>query len=199
MSLAIPSENVTQAPRELHMEMFNAQTGDVWLNQSPVTMDEYKAFKPAPPFMKSGIGRSSFDTAHFRRSPGAAEDGPLETCEVGGMRWARVAKPKNFRGMRGGDAPTLITVEKHHVLGYAAGTRLHLVRLPDGSWYLEQTVSADGSVVAPPAEWAMHSIELAQPWQMDFGCPVQVFFFRNLRSFIGPLREDQLPQAPVAA
>ncbi|MEN8665599.1 MAG: hypothetical protein ABF356_11645 [Polycyclovorans sp.] len=84
-------------------------------------------------------------------------------------------------------------IEKHHVLGYEAGTRVNFMRLPDGEYYVQQTASTDGGVIAEPADWTLLHIELDRQWICDLGCPVTVFFFRNLRSFQGPLREDQLP------
>jgi hypothetical protein len=68
---SVPEENVTVSPLDLHMEMFDMRSGNVWLCQQPLTMDEYRAFKPEPPYVKSGIARSAMSFAYFRRSPGA--------------------------------------------------------------------------------------------------------------------------------
>ena len=64
---AAPAANLTLAPRELHMEVMDARTLDVWLQQAPVTPEEFRAFRPEAPFVKSGVAHSAMDYASFRR------------------------------------------------------------------------------------------------------------------------------------
>lgn len=189
---AVPAHNVTVAPLDLHMEILDTRTADVWLHQQPVTEDEYRAFKPEPPYVKSGLGRSGMDVAWFRRSPGADADGPLERRIVCDREFVRVARPRQFRGLQQGDAPTRLVIEKHHVIGFNAGTRVHIAKLDDG-YYVLQTMAPDRSIIPEPADWALFHVDLEQPWVCDLGCPVTVYFFRNLRSFQGPLTAEQLP------
>jgi hypothetical protein len=189
----VPAENITVSPLDPHMEIFDMRTGDVWLHQQPITEADYRSFKPEPPYVKSGLGRSAMDFAWFRRSPGADADGALERRVIGGLEWVRVARPRDFRGIQQGDAPTRLTIEKHHVIGFDAGTRVRLVRVPDGGWYVQQTAAIDGSIVPEPADWSLFHVDLDRRWVCDLGCPVSVYFFRNLRSFQGPLTDAQLP------
>lgn len=189
----IPAENITIKPRSPHMEVFDPTTGQVWLHQWPVTAEQYKDFKPEPPYMKSGMGCSAMDVAYFLRSPGAAVDGPLETRMIGGLMWSRVARPVKFKGFNPGLAPTLVTVDKHHVIGFEAGTTIHSARLPDGQYYIQQTATASNSSNVDPEDWDMFTMVLDKPWTLSLCTPSVIYFFRNLRSFAGPFTVDQFP------
>ena len=194
---AVPGQNVTLEPRALHMEVFDMSTGQVWLQQSPITLEEFAAYKPEPPYVKSGIGKSAMDFAHFLRSPGATQDGPLETRTIGGRTLVRVARPIDFRGLAKGDAPTRLQVDKHHRIGFEAGTRVCVAQLPDGQFYVQQTVAAGPERIAPPADWKMFELVAPARWWVCLDTPVTVWFFRNLSSFMGPLPSEQLPAEPV--
>ncbi|HUP93208.1 MAG TPA: hypothetical protein VM074_13250 [Solimonas sp.] len=201
MTASIPTrdqvapQNVTLDPRELHMEIFDPRTTDVWLHQRPVTQAQYDAFRPEAPLVKSGIGRSAMDFAWFLRSPGAAANGPLETRTIGGLECVRVARPVSFRGFAAGDAPTRMKIDKHHAIGFDAGSVVRLAQVPDGLFYVQQTVTAAQGVPVP-ADWRMHELRPRAPWTIYLGSPVTVHFFRNLSSFMGPLRREDLPDEP---
>jgi hypothetical protein len=200
LPLELPAGNVTQATREPHAELMNLQTLDVWLCQAPMTTERYKALKPPAPLVKSGHGVATFDFAWFTRSPGATVDGPLATMEIEGLPFVRVARPQALRGFANGDLPTRLAIEKHHVIGFDAGTVLRLARLPDGQYYIQQTASATtGTVDVYPADWTLHQLALTHPWRVTLACPCTVWFFRNMRSFCGPFSLEQLPAAPQAA
>jgi|APCry1669188879_1035177.scaffolds.fasta_scaffold00042_13 hypothetical protein len=199
MQYAIPPEgiapqNVTQdASTGMRAEVFELATGAVWLCQQAMTEAEFAALEPAPGFIKVGIGRSAMDVAWFRRSPGAAADGPLETRAMGGRTFARVAKPLDFRGFNPGTQATLFQVEKHHVLGYHAGKTLQLVRMPDGQFLVPQTLSAQGDCKGVPPGGEFVEVTLQTPWSVVLPCPTSVYFFNDLSSFCGPIPQDQLP------
>lgn len=189
MSAPVPARNVTQAPRELHMEVMDPRTFDVWLHQHPVSLGDYQAFRPEPPYFKSGIAAGAMDRAWFLRSPGASADGALETRAIGGREFVRVARPLDFRGLAKGDAPTRLLIDKHHVLAFAAGSKVRVARLPGGQWYVQQTLAATGSgAIAPPPDWELHIITPAQDWIVRAPTPATVYFFRNLDSYIGPVQ-----------
>lgn len=190
-----PEENVTRHPRRTHMEILDPRGGDVWLLQEPVTIEEFKALKVDPPLFKSGLAAAAMDSAWFGRSPGADADGPLETRLIGGRRFARVARVRRFAGLPRGDAPALLSVEKHHVLGFEAGRRLVAALLPDGRYYIEQTEARPGRPFAPPADWKLCTLRIDAPWSLRLNCPASVYFFASLRSFCGPLAAGELPAA----
>lgn len=182
----VPAGNVTLAPRELHVEVMDPRTFDVWLHQAPLTAAEARAFRPEPPYFTSGVGHGAMDRAWFLRSPGSDGDGALESRRIGGREFVRVARPLGFRGLAAGDAPTRVRVDKHHVLVFAAGSAVRVARLPDGHHYVQQTVGA-AAAPAPPADWEMRTLRPAQDWTVQVATPATVWFFRNLDSYIGPV------------
>jgi hypothetical protein len=192
-AVAVPSRNVTHSPRELHMEVMDSRTFDVWLHQLPVTLEEYKAFKPEPPYVKSGLACSAMDFAWFLRSPGASADGELEARTIGGREFVRVARPLRFRGLPAGDAPTRVEIDKHHLLGFKAGSTLRVAQLADGSCYVQQTVGREDRAVAPPPGWTISPLILAADWSLLLPTPVAVWFFHNFDSYIGPVERTGLP------
>ncbi len=185
--MLVPPENVTRQPRLPHMEVMNPQTGDVWLCQEPVVLAQFKALRVAPPLMKSGFTTGAMDAAHFLRSPGAAADGPLETCIVDGLTFARVARVVRFGGIPRGDLPSLMKVDKHHSMTFAGGRDVTLARLPDGQLYVEQTECVPGKTFTAPADWHLSSLRLAADWTVLLPSPVDAWFFASLRSFLGPV------------
>jgi hypothetical protein len=182
----VPSQNVTREPRALHLEVMNVQTGDVWLCQAPITLEAVKALRVEAPFIKSGCTAGSFDAAHFTRSPGAGSDGALDTCVIDGVTFARVARALRFGGLKP-DRPTLVSVEKHHVVTFAAGSEVALARLPDGQLYVQQTEPVPGRAFTPPADWQLETRRLQAPWTVQVPPPVSVYFFASLCSFMGPV------------
>lgn len=186
-------ENVTHEPRRPHMEVMNPATGDVWLLQEPLNAEDYAAVQLEPPFVKSGFTSGAMDAAWFSRSPGAAAEGPLETRVLGGRTFARVAKVRRFTGLAPGNGPTLVRVEKHHVLTFAAGRAVAVVRLPAGHCYVEQTEAIPGRGFVAPAGWRLAALTLTAPWTVRFDGVADVWFFTSLRSFIGPLAVANLP------
>jgi hypothetical protein len=187
----IARHNVTVSPRELHVEIMNPQTGDVWLLQDPITVEQFKALRVAPPLVKSGCAAGSFDAAHFLRSPGAEQDGPLEICEVDGRTFVRVARALAFSGK----GPMLVKVQKHHVMTFAKGREVTIARVPDGGLYVQQTESVPGKTFEAPADWQLHRATLSEDWTVLVPPPVSVFFFPSLASFQGPLADASLPAA----
>ena len=192
----IAAQNVTVSPRQPHVEVMNPQTGDVWLLQEPITFDEFKAMKVAPPLIKSGCASAAFDAAHFLRSPGAESDGPLETCVVDGKEFVRVARALAFSGR----APMHVKVQKHHVMTFAKGNEVVVARLPDvagvaGGFYVQQTESVPGKTFDVPADWQVRRATLTEDWTVFVAPPVSVWFFTSLASFQGPIAADALPDA----
>lgn len=199
--LGIPAsiryENITRNSRGLHMEVYDPNTNSVWLCQDVITREEYDAFHPEAPFLKSGIGSSSADFSYFLRSPGAPEEGLLQVKVIGGREFSFAARPLNFRGIARDDTPTLVQIDKHHVLGFHAGTRIHGALLPDGGYYLRQTESVDGKAMPVPSGWKMFSILLDTTWQWTMTNPVPIHFFRNLSSYAGRFERHELPSGEM--
>jgi hypothetical protein len=96
------SDNWTHGAGTLHMEIMHVASRSVRLAQAAATGVQYDALAPPEGFAKTGIGSSVANLAYFPRSPGADRDGPLETIDVGGVRFSRVARPGSPEpGLRG--------------------------------------------------------------------------------------------------
>ena len=190
----LAASNITAAASKgLRAEIMDLRTLDVWLCQQPITQAQYAALAPEPPYVKSGLGRAAMDIAWFDRSPDAAADGPLRTIEVGGFAFCHVARPHDFQGLAAGDAPTRLMVEKHHVLGFEAGSRVRLTVQADGRIFVQQTTAVDGAGLPPVAGWLVREITLRSAWVCALPRPCEVHFFQNLSSYAGPLDPAQLP------
>ena len=61
-------DNWTLGGLELHVELMDTASKDVWLAQEPFTRRRFEALEAPEGFVKSGIGRSAHDAAFFRRS-----------------------------------------------------------------------------------------------------------------------------------
>ena len=183
----VPARNVTVTPRELHMEVFDQASGDVWLCSEPVTREEYKAFAPDPPLVKSGLGTGRMDAAFFTRSPGATEDGPLEQRAIEGRDFVLVARPELPFETPPAGHPLRIMVHKHHVLEYLAGAPLLVLRLPDGRDFVHVVEPRFAGERLLPEGWVLRSLVVGGRLRVELPAPTTVFFFSNGESFQGPV------------
>lgn len=188
------SDNWTRGHDDLHGEVFDPATGLVWLAQEPMSRQRFDDLELPDGLVKTGIGLSVADAAYFRRSPGAAEDGPLETREIDGLRFSLVARPG------APDAPGpgvfVLPVHKHHRLLYAAGKTIEVMDCGDGADYVplvRDAVMAGRRADAPrkprtlPEGWSVRRVTLERDLVVELPCPTRVTFFACGDSFQGPL------------
>jgi hypothetical protein len=187
------TDNWTTGGLALHMEIMSGR--NVWLAQGPCTVEQYDALELPEGFMRTGIGRAVADVAYFRRSPDAAEDGPVETMDVGGIRFARVARPGRPEPPR--DGVFVLPVYKHHRVLYRAGRTIEVLRADDGFDYVPLVSGArmaagdvDGSPRVLPDGWTVREVALQADLVLELPCPTRVTFFTSGDSFQGPLRLD---------
>lgn len=187
--------NWTLGGRELFMEVMDRETKDVWLAQCPTTPERYEALRVPDGFVKSGIGRSAHDAAFFRRSPGAAFDGPLDTMEVDGTTFSRVARPGRFEP--GFDGVFVLPVYKYHRVMFAAGRTIEVMDFGDGWDYVPQitevatgVLPAGGSGRVLPEGWSVREVTLDRDLFVEVPYPARVCFFTSGHSFQGPVRLD---------
>lgn len=190
------TDNWTHGAGTVHGEILHQESRSVWLAQEATTPAAFDALELPDGFLKTGIGESVADVAYFRRSPGAASDGPLETFDVGGMRFARVAVPgvpePGFRGV------LVMPVEKHHRVLYAAGRTLEIMDCGDGRDYVPLMANAAMPGMPPrtdprprvlPPGWKVRSVILAADLVVELPCPTRITLFsRTGESFQGPVR-----------
>jgi len=180
------SDNWTSGGRTPHMEIISGRR--VWLAQAPCTVEIFDRLQVPEGFLKSGVGNAVADVAYFGRSPDADVDGPLETIEVGGIRFAYVARPG--RPETGHEGVLVLPVHKHHRVLYRAGRVLEVMDAGDGADYVPLAASArpDAPPRRLPAGWSIREITLARDLVVDLPCPTRVTFFPSGDSFQGPVR-----------
>lgn len=181
----VPPENVQQGLDEPHVEIMDGETRQVWQVMTPVSRADYDALAIEAPYKKIGIGVAVMDAAYFKRSPGTAEDGPMERREIAGLRWARCAAALEFSQPAGPAGPQQVSVDKHHVLHFEAGRRLTTLVLPDGSRYVH--VICGYERLDLPEGWSIETERLAQARTLELPNPTTVFFFPSGDSYQGPV------------
>lgn len=188
------TDNWTLGRDALHGEVLDTSTGQVWLAQAPMTVEQFEGLALPDGFLPTGIGQSVADAAYFRRSPDADRDGPVETMEIGGIRFARVARP----GVPDAPLPGLfvLPVHKHHRLLYSAGSTIEVMDCGDGADYVplvRHAVMAGRRSAAPrprvlPEGWSVRRVALERDLLVELPCPTRVTFFASGDSFQGPLK-----------
>jgi hypothetical protein len=188
------TQNWTLGGRELFMEIMDSATKDVWLAQRPTTPERYDALEVPGGFVKSGMGRSAHDAAFFRRSPGAAFDGPLDTMDVDGVTFSRVARPGRFEP--GFEGVVVLPVYKYHRVMFAAGRTIEVADLGDGWDYVPQITEVASGVLPGgasvervlPTGWSVREVALEHDLFVEVPYPARVCFFTSGHSFQGPVR-----------
>ena len=99
------------------MEFIDAQ-GQVWLCHEPVTEQRARSLSLPDGASFSLFGGLVADAAYFSRSPRADTDGPLDTMQVDGLRFAFVARPVGNERVAGA---AVLSIDKHHTMLYAVG------------------------------------------------------------------------------
>lgn len=187
--MEIPEGNHLVDPDEPHAEVIEIGTQRVWQTRLPITRDAFHALTLEPGLAKIGIGLAAMDGHYFRRSPGAREDGPVETRTIDGRVWVHCAKPASAPSLPAGpEGPRLLTVDKHHSLIFRAGREIEWLRLPDGRAYVH--VIEGGSDKAPlglPDGWTLSTEVLSEERTIHLPHPTTVFFFPNGDSYQGPI------------
>ena len=177
--------------RDLHGEILDPSTGNVWQSLEPITREDYQALPLEPGWLRVGIGRGAMDEHWFTRSPGADADGPMELREIGGRRFGLCARPASAPTRPAGpEGPRLLRVQKHHVLRFAAGREVPLLLHPDGERFVHVIEGGAGKApLALAAGWKLESLKLAEDWVLELATPTTVFFFPNGDSYQGPLAD----------
>lgn len=196
-------DNWTRGPGGLHLEIARPATMTVWLAQEPVTHERAASLVLPDGWVFSGLGRSVADLAYFARSPGAPDDGPLDTIVVDGLRFSMVARPGLPEPTPEGAAGGLVVlpVEKHHRVLYAAGRTIEVMHCGDGFDYVPLTAQARRVESDParaarpfrtrtlPAGWSVRTVHIDADLVVDLPCPTRAaFFFGSGDSFQGPVR-----------
>jgi hypothetical protein len=177
--------------QELHGEILDPSTRNVWQSLEPITREQYKALPLEAGWVPVGVGRGAMDEHWFARSPGAEEDGPMQVREIGGRRFGLCARPASMpTEVAGPGGPRFLLVEKHHVLRFVAGRAVPVLVHADGDRFVHVIEGgADKSPLTLPDGWKLDSVKLSADWVVRLPTPTTVFFFPNGDSYQGPVAE----------
>jgi hypothetical protein len=183
-------DNWTVGAGGLLMEIMETATRNVWLCHSPVTIERYRSIVLPEGFVASGVGRAVADVAYFRRSPGSGEDGPLETIDVDGLRFAFVARA----GERENEITEamVLAVDKHHSMFYAAGRSIEILDFGDGTVATPAfgPTGAEADDRPLPNGWSIRTVTLGDDLVVEIPNPARVAFFPDGAGYHGPVRLD---------
>jgi hypothetical protein len=174
------------------MEIIDSN-GRVWLCQEPVTTERARGLALPDEASPALLGEGIADVAYFSRSPDADIDGPLDTMEVDGLRFSFVARPAGQRRVEGA---TVLSVDKHHTLLYAAGRTIEVLDFGDGM-FAPPAWSGPERERSEPATpgWARREVELMNDLIAVIPSPADVVIFDDGSGFHGPLPISQLESA----
>ena len=196
-----PQQNIPVECQQPHGEVLDLESGTVWQTYLPISKEAYHALDLPKTMIKIGVGTGVMDEHYFRRSPGAAEDGPVSERDIAGLRWFHCANPpegakapdedgpiKELLSKEG--APLYLLVDKHHSLIFEAGREIDVLCAPDGKEYVP--VIAGKSDQAPdlsamPAGWTLRKQQFADRKVIHLPNPAHAWFFKAHGSFQGPV------------
>jgi len=111
--------------QDLHGEVLDPSTGNVWQSLEPITHEAYQALPLEPGWRRVGIGRAAMNEHWFTRSPGREQDGPMQLLEIGGRRFGLCARPASAQSQPvGSDGPRMLLVDKHHVVRFVGARQV---------------------------------------------------------------------------
>ncbi len=185
-----------------HAEVIDPTTRQVWQSIEPCGADELAALDLPEPLRPVGVGSGAMDEHWFDRSPGAAEDGPMEERTIDGRRFGHCANPVSMPARPfGEDGPMEMLVDKYHGLRFSAGRRIAILDTPEGEHFVhviaggdESSIGLDEDPQGPlvvPEGCRLDYVELEKDWVLRLPHPARVFFFKSGDSFQGPI--ESLP------
>jgi len=179
---------------ESHGELLHTTTRNVWQSLEPISPEDWKGLELEPHWIRVGIGCGAMDEHWFERSPGAAQKGSMQVCEIAGRTFGFCARPPAEPPSlpAGPDGPRQLLVDKHHVLHFHAGRRIPILSVPgEGGGSFVHVI--EGGPGKPPLElpdgWELREIRLEGSWVVQLPAPTSVFFFPNRDSYQGPVQE----------
>jgi len=179
----------------LRMEFIDG-LGRVWLCQEPISEERARSLSLPEGATLALLGGALADAAFFRRSPGATADGPLEVMEVDGMRFSFVARPMAHQRLA---SVTVMSIDKHHTMLYAAGRVIDVLDFGDGSFATPAWASPKQEDAHAPEQrgsdlpngWALRTAELTDDLAASIPNPAKVAILADGSGFHGPLSMNQ--------
>ncbi len=175
--------------RGVRFELTEIETRRVFICQAEVTATELADFEPPDGFVHSLAGAARADMAFLARSPGAGRDGPVETVELGGRRFAYVARPIGSDTLASGAVEW--TIDKHHAMLYRAGRTLDVLDFGAGTVATPAWGSTDPSAALTDGmlddSWTLRRVRLTDDLLTTIPNPARVIVLDRAFGFHGPV------------
>lgn len=185
------TDNWTIGPG-IRFELMEVATRSVWLCQTPVDPAELQDLDLPDGWVLAPVGAAGADLAYFRRSPGAAVDGPLEARDVAGHRMVRVAVPVAQEHLEAG--VQLLSIDKHHTVRLAAGRTIDVLDAPDGTVQIPAWSSSRRLTTPLPAGWSSRPVTLTRPLTVALPNPARLVTVDGC-GFHGPVSAADIDEA----
>ena len=192
------TQNWTLGGLELHGEIRNDQTQEVWLCQQPISHEVFQELELPEGFSKALFGRGAHDAAYFPRPPEGNEDSPLPTMKVDNLTFSKVARADkvDMKYMKQGFRNLfLLTVYKYHIVLFKAGRTIDILTMEDGKDYVPNMAVSDKGITdlvqkeqMIPSDWSVRRITLQEDLILEIPNPARVCFFKNGYGFHGPVK-----------
>ena len=190
------ADNWTLGPG-LRFELMETATRRVFLCHDPVATAEVASFEAPDGFAHVLAGEAVADAAFFARSPGAAHDGPVDTLELGGRRFAFIAQPVGFDELASG--ATEMTIDKHHAMLYRAGRTLDVLDFGDGTVATPAWSSTDPTATLTDdmleVGWTLRRVRLVDDLLTVIPNPARVIVLDQAFGFHGPVDRAVIDRA----
>ncbi len=174
--------------RESHMEILEVATGQVWMSLEVVTQEDFAGLELGAEYIPVGIGSANMDAALFQYSPNAQEE-PVRQRSISGYDFINVAQPGEMMPpvIKGGYQE--ISVNKAHVLGYEAGSRVSVLHTAQGDYVGVVGISERDAQLNLLEGERIEQYTLQQHWVVPLPVPTRTlwWFKGGMRSFQGPV------------
>ena len=177
---------------EAGYELIDLLNKEVWLTPD-FTAEEYAAFSPPFSWFKNDPRAMMGDQqGEFLRSPGCAEPGQYTYLRAFDKEFLNVVKLVSMDQPADGQGLIRRTeLEKYHLLTYAAGSTVYILRNPTGEQFIgvSRSVERSSDTFTLPDGWTLTSHALSEDLPVELSGTVSVLRTDNEDSFQGPLPE----------
>lgn len=190
-------ETCVQRPPEFEgegpgYELIDLTRGGVWATRdwTPEAYAELSFPLAWKLWRKNDVRVSLVDRGEFRRSPGCEADGLFSYMQAFDRDFVQVVRLINKN--QSADEQGLIRkieLEKHHILYFAAGRPISVLRSPEGEEYIgvSRTLNQTSAKPTLPAGWSLDRRAPSDQLHVELVGRVQVLRLDNEDSYQGPL------------
>jgi hypothetical protein len=175
------------------VEILSATELLVWMNDEPLSQEEFDAIQTPPNWRKNEPREGDPDGSTFFRSPDASQAGMFTREQHFGYQWLFNAQIVQQDVALPGNADRKLNgryIAKYHRVHFKAGRTLHILISPDGDEYVRISRDANRTTDTPtiPASWRLEARVIGDDLSIDLPNPtLNIRAESNQDSFQGPV------------